>query len=567
VSGSPAAEYARAVTGGRVVAGPLVRSACERHLRDLKRDDLVFDAEAEARVIRFFETILSLPEGGGDDPRFILQPFQRFIVGSLFGWKRLDGYRRFRTAYIEMGKGNGKSPLAAGIGLYGLLADGEDGAQIFAAATTRDQAKILFADAEKMVKRSRALSGRVELTVNNIAFAPTSSFFRPISAEARALDGKRVHMALVDELHEHPSPLVVEKMRASTKTRRQAMVVEITNAGYDRTSICYEHHVYSEQVVNGAVHNDEWFAYVASIDDGDDWTDPACWPKANPGLGTILPVAYLREQVAEALGMPSKQNIVMRLNCCVWTEQSTRWLDLNAWDACAAVEPQDLEAVRRHVDDIEAAVLGRACFGGLDMSATTDLTALALWFPPLAPGEPVRLLVRFWMPEETMRAREQRDGVPYSLWARTGFLTATEGNVVDYDVVRAAIRDEVATAYNLRELAIDRWNSTQLQTQLMGDGITVVPFGQGFASMSAPTKELERLVIQRGIDHGGHPVLRYNAANVAAAQDAAGNIKPDKAKSTGRIDGIVAAVMACGRAAVYQESGRSEYEEHGLVFI
>ncbi|HZP94297.1 MAG TPA: terminase TerL endonuclease subunit [Burkholderiales bacterium] len=565
---SAVTEYAERVVEGDIVAGRLVRLSCERHLRDLNNDrGLRFDDDAAQFALDFFPTVLRLAEGEFAGQPFILQPFQQFIIGSLFGWKGPDGYRRFRTAYIETGKGNGKTPLAAGTGLLGMAADGEPGAEIYAAAVTRDQAKILFSDAEKMAHASPSLSAKFDFTVNNIAYPAMQSFFRAISAEARALDGKRVHMALIDEIHEHPDGMVVDKMRAGTKNRRQALIFEITNSGYDRNSVCYQHHVYSEQVLSGAVQNDEWFAYVCGLDEGDDWTDEAVWPKANPGLDTILPRKYLREQVNEARGMPSKLNIVLRLNFCVWTEQANRWLDMDAWDACTPVQPHDLQAVRAYIDAMETDLRGRECFAGLDMSATTDLTALALWFPPIEPGEPVKVLLRYWLPEETLRAHETRDRVPYSLWARFGFLTPTEGNVVDYDVVRATIRDDVATAYNLRELAIDRWNSTQLQTQLMGDGITVVPFGQGFASMSAPSKELERRVMVRGLDHGGHPVLRYNASNVAVVQDAAGNIKPDKAKSNGRIDGMVATVMAGGRAAFYQGETRSSYEDHGLVFI
>ena len=555
---SAVTDYAERVLSGEIVAGKPVRLASERHIRDLARADsdpewgYWFDDDAAQHAIDFFESVLTLPEG--DDPDgapqpFRLEPFQKFKTGCLMGWKSRDGFRRFRTAYIEEGKGNGKSPWAAGLGLYGLVADREDAPQVFAAAVTRDQAKILFSDAEKMVERSPDLSALLEMTVNNIAYEANKGFFRAISAEAKALDGKRVHMALIDELHEHPSALVVDKMRAGTKRRRQAMIVGITNSGYDRNSVCYRQHVYSMQVLEGVLEDDSWFAYVCQLDhcsehsqpspgcEGcDDWTDEAVWPKANPGLGPILPYKYLREQVTEAKGMPSKLNIVLRLNFCVWTESAIRWLDMEHWDACG--DPVDSLGLK-----------GRPCWAGLDLSSTTDLTALALVFEP-DDEDVVDVLMYYWIPEEKMRERAQKDRVPYDMWVRQGYMEATEGNVVDYDVIRVRINDLLAEGYNIREIDCDPWNATQISTQLMGDGFEVVAIRQGFASLTAPSKELERRVMEGTLRHGNNPVLRWNAANVAVAQDPAGNIKPDKSKSTERIDGIAAVVNALSRMIV-----------------
>ncbi len=549
---SPVTTYAQDVVDGKIVAGKMVRQACKRHLDDLKRKDIDFKPEDAQFALDFFN-LLSLTEGEFAGKPFKLEPFQQFIVGSLFGWKGSDGYRRFRTAYIELGKGNGKSPMAAGIGLLGLVADGEPGAEVYAAAVTRDQAKILFSDAEKMVEKSPSLSGIIESTVNNLSHGASQSFFRAISAEARGLDGKRVHMALIDEVHEHPTPIVVDKMRAGTKNRRQALIFEITNSGYDRNSVCYDHHRFSEQILEGSVKNDEWFAYVAQIDEGDSWTDEKVWPKANPGLDTILPRKYLREQVAEAIGMPSKQNIVLRLNFCVWTEQATRWLDMDQWDLCA--------------DKINAAALAgkRKCWAGVDLSATTDLSALALVFEP-DDQDIVDVLMYYWVPEERMRERAQRDRVPYDRWVREGFIEMTEGNVVDYDAIRERVNGLRDFGYNIAEVAMDPWNATQTSTQLQGDGFEVAAIRQGFASLTAPSKELERRVAEKSFRHGGNPVLRWNASNVAVAQDPAGNIKPDKARSTERIDGIAAIVNGLARM-LFRENTNSVYEERGVLSI
>lgn len=553
----PVSAYAKAVTEGQVVAGRLVRLACARHLRDVKvgwRRGLTWDVKAATHAIGFFRVVLRLVEGveaeHATTKPFTLEPWQEFIVGSLFGWKVKDGSRRFRTGYIEVGKGNGKTPMAAGVGLLGLTADKEPAAEVYSAAVTRDQAGILFRDAERMVDASPALRRRVTENVGNLAHLPTGSFFRPVSSEARSLDGKRVHMALIDEVHEHPSAIVVDKMRAGTKGRRQAMIMEITNSGYDRHSVCYQHHRYSRDVLEGTLENDSWFAYVCALDwcarcleagrrdpeckQCDDWRNPLVWLKANPNLGVSITRRYLEEQVAEAVGMPGKQNIVRRLNFCEWTEQATRWLDPTTWDE-----------VQEPVSEAELA--GRECFGGLDLSSTTDLTALALLFPPLGDDDYWRVLMRYWVPKDTMRERIQRDKVPYDVWERDGFLRTTDGNVVDYDFIEEQVKADAAR-FQIRELAYDRFLALQAMTHLESEGIVVESVGQGFASMNAPCKEFEKLVRGRRIAHGRHPVLRWNLANVSIRTDPAGNIKPDRVASTEKIDGVVALLMALNRA-------------------
>ena len=541
-----------------------MRLACERHLADIKHAKarhLVWKPKLAARAIAFFAEMLTLDDGRA----FILEPFQAFIVGSLFGWFTAAGSRRFRTAYIEIAKGNGKSPLGAGVGIYGLVADGRSSAEIYSAATGREQARICFNDAMKMVKRSDELSDRVSINVASLSVPETFSSFKPVSSEHKGLDGKRVHMALVDELHEHPDAMVVDKMRAGTKGDPNALIFEITNSGYDRHSVCWQHHQYSVQVLEGTAPNQSWFAFVCGLDvgdaktPGDDWRDPKVWIKANPNLGVSVTTRYLAEQVQEAEGMPSKQNIVRRLNFCEWTEQANRWLDLTIWDKGAGAVPLP-------------ELLGRPVFMGLDLASTTDLTALALLFP--LERDRFALRLRFWMPLDNVQKRVKADHVPYDVWIRDGLIQTTPGNIVDYEAIRAGIQEEAAR-FLLRDLAYDRWNATHLITELQqewpedakGDGPQVVPFGQGYASMAAPTKEFEKLLLAGRLLHGGNPVLRWMAANVSVRQDPAGNLKPDKASSTERIDGIVAAIMALGRAIVRPDTGPSVYESDSMLFL
>lgn len=551
----PTTRYAHDVVSGRIIAGPLVRLACQRHLRDLERDDLVWNKPQAARAIGFFRDVLRLNGGEHEGKPFILEPAQCFIVGSLFGWYGLDGARRFRVGYIEIAKGNGKSPLAAGIGHYMLEADKEPRAEVYAAATKKDQAMILFRDAVAMVEQSPALSSRLKLSgqqpnVWNLADLETGSFFRPIASDD-AQSGPRPHCALIDEVHEHKNPLMIDMMRAGTKGRRQALILEITNSGFDRHSICRTHHEYSEKVVAGILVDDSWFAFVAGLDEGDDWTDESVWCKANPLLGVSVTLKYLREQVREAIGMPAKQNIVRRLNFCEWTEQDERWLDMALWDRGA--EPFNLADLR-----------GRVCYAGLDLAKVNDLSALALVFPPKALDEKWKILVKYWVPKDDVSVRAKRDRVPYDVWVRDGLMTATQGNVTDFSFIQSAIVD-LAGVYTIKEVAYDRTFAGEIVQNLMAEGITMVPFGQGFLSMGPPTAELHRLLLSANLQHLGDPVTRWCASNVTVAIDAAGNIKPDKERSTERIDGIAAICNGLGRAMVQPVQGPSVYETHGFI--
>lgn len=546
----PVDAYAAAVLSGDIVAGPHVRMACERHQRDRATGHergLKFDVAKADRALAFFPKVLRLPNVK-DNPPFVLMGWQQFVIGSLFGWMAPDGYRRFRTAYIEVGKGNGKSPMCGGIGLFLLAADGETGAEVYSAAATRDQAKILFKDAVSMVDCAPSLGRRLQKSgvreVTNLAHLESQSFFRPVSSEGRGLDGKRVHGALVDELHVHPSATVVDKMRAGTKGRTQALVVEITNSGVDRTSVCYIHHDYSKRVVSGQIQDDSWFAYVCALDEGDDpFEDESCWIKANPNLGVSITRKYLVERVHEAKGMPAKKSETSRFNFCQWVDAGNPAIPGDLWRRCVVPEGQwD-----------ESALKGLRCIGGLDLSGTRDLTALARVYEPDDNGR-VHMVVEFWTPGETMRERAASEHVPYDLWVQQGHVIATPGRAVDYRWVAQRI-SEVQVENEMTELAYDPYRIKYLEPELQEAAVEIqlLPHGQGFGQstesglwMPRSVELLEELIAKGLLRVKFNPALDYAAASAVHKPDPKGNVVYDKHTSTGRIDGIVAGAMAVG---------------------
>lgn len=459
----------------------------------------------------------------------LLDPWQRDrIVRPAFGWLRPDGARLIRQVYLELGRKNGKSSLGAALGLYLTFSDGEPGAEVYSAAADRDQAAIIFNIARQMVEQSPALRRRCKLYRRSIAIPETGSAYHVLSADVKTKHGKNASGVIFDELHTQPNRDLWDVLTTATGSRRQPMVVAVTTAGYDRNSICWEQHAYAEKVRDGIIDDPTLLPVIYAADEKDDWEDEAVWRKANPGLGTALSLDYLQREAAKAREIPALQNTFRRLHLSQWTEQATRWLDMRTWDQNDGGGDVDLD--------------GRDCFGGLDLASTTDLAAFVLVF---AVDGDVVVRPRFWIPEEAMRIRSRRDKVPYAEWCKAGLITATPGNVIDYAAIRAGLNAD-RERYNIRAVAYDRWNATQLVTELVDDGLPMVPFGQGFKSMSGPTKELEKQVVGRTLAHMGNPVLRWNASNVAVRQDPAGNLKPDRQHSYEKIDGIVALVMALG---------------------
>jgi len=552
----PVTQYAQRVVDGEITAGELVRLACKRHLSDLKTGKmrgLYFDPDAADHAIGFFRFLKHF-EGEWAGVQFELEPWQQFIVGSLFGWKRPDGTRRFRTAYDEIARKNGKTTLAAGIGLYLFIADGEPGAQVYSAATARDQARITHKIATHMVKSSPALKKRVRIFRDNLSIEATASKYEPLSADYNTMDGLNVHGSIIDELHAHKSRGVWDVLDTATGARRQPLIFTITTAGTNQQGICYEQRDYAIQVLRGNVQDDSYFAYIATIDEDDDWQDESCWAKANPNLGISVKIDDLRRKAERAKQVPGLVNPFLNKHLNVWTQQTNRWLSLDLWDENTGL-----------ID--EENLLGRRSYGGLDLSSVSDITVWVLVFPHDDDAEMLDVLCRFWVPEAKLHDEHNKFRSQYQAWAREGFLQTTPGDAIDYGYVKAQILRD-AIQFDLVDFNVDRlFQAHELMLALAEEGLTPVPMGQGFLSMATPTKELERRLLRRKIRHGGNPVLRWMADNVAVKQDAAGNLKPDKSSSQNKIDGIVALIMAIDRAMRHEDPKRSVYEDRGAIVL
>jgi phage terminase large subunit-like protein len=542
--------YARAVLAGKIIAGQQVKDACQRHLNDLTqapKRGFFFDHEKAARAIGFFKDVLLLNGGEYEGAPFVLDQWQTFIVGSLFGWVDADGLRRFRICYIETAKGSGKSPLAAGIGLYGLVADNEPRAEVYAAATKKDQAMVLFRDAVAMVDQSPILRQAIGKSgvgerVYNLAYLKAGSFFRPISADD-GQSGPRPHIALLDEIHEHRDNRVVEMLRAGTKSRRQALIVMITNSGSDKNSVCWGYHDYTNKINNGTLQDDSHFGFITGLDENDDpLRDETCWAKANPSLqfSNLPGKKYLREQVTQARGMPSKESLVRRLNFCQWTDAENPWLSGQLWHS-----NQD--------NFTPESLVGRRCFAGLDLSATQDLTALALVFPPEGSDPHWRLLSYFWLPGDTLLEKEDKDRVPYTVWRTAGYLETFPGRAINKLAIVKRFM-QIADLYDLQGVAYDLWHIEEFKARLDEEGVTLPlqGFGQGYKSMSPAVNRFETLLLEGQLKHNGNPIMTWCAANAVTDTDPAGNRKVTKEKATGRVDGIVAALMALGLAGNFE---------------
>jgi phage terminase large subunit-like protein len=577
-------EYAEAVIGGVIVAGPHVRNACRRHLLDLEKGHergLFFDLHAANKTFEYFENVLKLSEGQFEGQDFKLHPSQSFIIGSLFGWKRQDGTRRFRRAYIEQGKGNGKSPLAGGIGLYGLASDGEAGAQIYAAAAKKEQAGILFADAVKMVKASAALKKRLKFAGGegrefNIAHFKSGSFFRPVSRDTgKTGSGPRPYFVLADEVHELPDRKILEMLERGFKFRRQPLLFMITNSGSDRNSVAWEEHEHAVKVAAGhreAVNDpkfigepidDNTFSYVCALDEGDEpLSDPSCWIKANPLLGVTITESYLSDVVKQAKNIPGQLNGILRLHFCVWTDAETAWMTRDLLEpALCEINPQDYA--------------GKDIFMGMDLSQNRDITALASVVKTGEKnGKPTYdAWIEAFTPGDTLQARELRDKLPYSVWKQKGWIHAPQGQNISFQFVAQTI-SEYNDKFNIKMIAYDRYAFIRFEEEIakLGLELDFVEHPQGGTKKGKPTEGMKKVaeskketaeglwmpgsvrLLEDALAEGrirlvNNPVLVSAMMSAVIEEDKWGNHWLAKTRSINKIDAAIALAMAIGAAS------------------
>ena len=517
---------------------------------------MAFDERKAQRVVRFIEA-LRHTKGEFHGQPFHLLPWQEKIIRDVFGTVRDDDptMRQYTTAYIEIPKKNGKSELGAAIALNMLINDDEWKAEVYSCASDRQQAAIVFDVAVDMVRQSPALMKRVKIipSTRRMIYQPTGSIYQVLSSEVATKHGLNVSACIFDELHTQPTRALYDVMtQGSGDARKQPLWFLLTTAGTDRNSICWEVHQKALDILERRKIDPRFYPVLFGLPDDADWTNEENWYRANPSLDHTITIDKVRDAFRKAQETPADENQFRQLRLNQWVKQSVRWMPMDKWDECGGVvDPYALE--------------GRACYAGLDLSSTSDLTALVLVFPPTSEDEPYIALPFFWLPEETLSLRVRRDHVPYDQWAKRGFIQTTEGNVVHYGFIERFIC-ELGERYDIREIAHDRWNATMMVQTLEDDGFTMVPFGQGFKDMSPPTKELMRIVLEHKLCHGGHPVLRWNMDNAYVRTDPAGNLKLDKEKSTEKVDGAVALVMALDRA-MKNQGGDSVYNHRGLIVL
>jgi phage terminase large subunit-like protein len=548
--------YCLRVLSGEILVSKWVKQAVERHAKDLVRSqsansEVFYSRKHGEHALRWLAKNATITEDGfgvkvGD--KLVLQPWQRAFISILFGWRRVDGtdngQRRFRNVYAELARGNGKSKLFSAIALYILVGEKVKGAAVYSIATTMEQAGVVFNDAALMAAANKPDLRNLVRNKNLLYIPGTATVFRPLASNEHNLDGLKPSAIVIDELHAHRSRGPWNKCKTAQGKKPGSMMLAITTAGYDRHSVCYEQRSYAENVVDGTYDDDSYFVWIAALDKDDDPFDPLNWYKANPNLGISIELQTLEDAAKQAQLIPTEYNEFLRLRCNIWTDSSVRWMPMAHWDACKGA--CDLEALK-----------GRPCFGGMDVSTVTDISAFVLVFPPYDDDPMWRIVPYFFVPLDNVAERVKKDKVPYDVWIKKGLIIATPGPVIDFDFIREHIVS-LADTYDIKQIAYDPWNAHQLVTQLTQAGMKMAMMRQGFISLNSPMKTLMEKTLKAEIAHGDHPVLRWMVSNTVAGIDSKGStgntdssaIKPDKEKSTEKIDGVVAAIMALGLAVL-----------------
>lgn len=554
----PVTRYAEDVVADKFPACRLVRLACERHLRDLDEGaarGLLWRPDLAAYAIEFFG-YLRHSKGEWAGERMELAPWQAFCVGSVFGWLlKTSGFRRFRVVYQEIPRKNGKSTSLAAVGVYALVADNEPGGEVYSAATKKDQARIIFTEAQRMVRSSPELRGRVGIFKNNLSIDRTASKFEPLSSDDRTLDGLNPSCILVDELHKHRTRALLDVMDTAVGSRRQPLLWMITTAGDDNTESVYANeNDYATKVLERVVDDDNQFVFICTIDAGDRWDDPVAWAKANPNLGISVKLEDLQRQAAKAAHSPPAQAAFKRLRLNVRQSSVDKAIDMEVW---AANSRGPFDPAKLH---------GRRFFAGLDLSSKVDLTAWIKLFPPIDGEDRWLVVPQFWMPSDTVAEKSDRDRVQYQRWIELGLIDPTQGNVIDHNEIAAAVMED-CRLYSAISIAFDPWNAAQLASQLIAEGAPMIEFIQGVRSYNAATKELDAMLLSLKLDHGGNPVLAWMAHNLRITMpDRNNNVMPSKKHSTGRIDGMAGLIMAIGRSMMESESNMDGFLDNPLTF-
>jgi phage terminase large subunit-like protein len=523
-----ATAYAQSVVSGEQIACRFVRLACERHLRDIVDGEYTWSPERAEKGIRFFN-LLKHYKGEYAGQWFKPEPWQCFIIGSIYGWYLPDGRRRFKYAYIEVPRKNGKTTLGAGFAIRELIT--ESGAEVYSVATKEDQAKIGWRDGVSMIRNSSVLKEVLDLRVKEIRFPSKEGVWRPLGSDSETQDGLNPSFGFVDELHQWKTRALWDVIDDGMGSRKNPLILEITTAGHNQNGICYEHRKHIINVLEGkdGFKDDTFFGMIFTVDNPQDWENEEEWFKANPNLEVSKSLEFMRDQFKQSKMMTSKLNAFLNKQLNIWTQQEHCWLKIDQWDNCEEeIDDETLRSVQ--------------CVGGLDLSSSLDITALSLYWPSLNYTRSW-----FWCPEDGAIERQKNDRVPYLDWAAQDYIEMTPGRVVDYDYITERLC-KLKEQYNITTIAYDRWNSSQLIKTLRDKGFNMKQFGQGYASMSGPSKEFEKLIAGRKIKHDQNPVMRWMVGNVAIDTDPAGNIKPKKpdAKKSDKIDGIASTVMAIG---------------------
>lgn len=553
-----AEHYIADVRSKKIRVGKLVRRAVNRHVDDLKtgsKRGLYFDIDAARRVFWFFSH-LQHSKGRWAGQQFILAPWEAFILYVVFGWKRKkDNMRRFRQVYVQVAKKNGKSTLAAGVGLYLFCADREPGAEVYCAATKRDQARIVYGEAERMVRKSPDLASIITMNRAAMSMIETESKFLPLGKDSDTIDGINTSGAVIDELHAHKTRDMYDQLETSSAAREQPLIFIITTAGSDETSVCFEVRQRGENVLDpeSDIEDEELFAYIAELDKNDRWLSERNWIKANPNLNITVFMDDLRAKAKKAKESPGAQNAFRRFRLDEWTEQTDRIIDMDHWDNCPTSKVNIARAIG---------------FGGLDLSSTQDVTAFAGVFPPFGADDLWRVEMKFWVPAYKLKERSKIDGIPYDRWVDEGYIKTTPGNVIDYHFVENDILD-YCESRKIERIGYDPFRATEIIIRLQDAGLQMEVVRQGFLTLAAPTQKLIDLIASRKFVHNKNPVLRWMAGNVAAKEDPAGNLKPDKGAAKGRrkrkIDGVVAVIIGLALAISVEVESDSVYKTRGLL--